>query len=360
MKKIVKIKNISIAIFLALIIILNYYNVSFAEKYDNYTSEDKFYTLSITNNEHDKYAQENIYRFVTSSNDLDLHKNFKLGQGITIVNEDGQERTLYPIYKNNEIVSTFLVATYQGEVGGIYSIAYANRLNKIHKLATNEKPLMLVSFNDDLWGVIDNIAYSLNELTELKFDNLIENKNLTVKNNKDYLEYNSNNFALRMPSGYVLRFNIKYTQPSGQARCYSYALANILYNEGYDWHTPERIAKYFNYSRGVSFASLSNYLDKYNFRNISTDKGYLSKDSVREQIYIKNNYILVGGRNINDRGQHALVIFGYNNSKNTYSFWNPWYNFTQYMDMDSRLMNTKGSIVYKWDAGYIKDISKIK
>ena len=359
MKKIVKIKNISIAIFLALIIILNYYNVSFAEKYDNYTSEDKFYTLSITNNEHDKYAQENIYRFVTSSNDLDLHKNFKLGQGITIVNEDGQERTLYPIYKNNEIVSTFLVATYQDEVGGVYSIAYANKLNKIHKLATKEKPLMLISFNDDLWSVIDNIAYSLNELTELKFDNLIENKNLTVKNNKDYLEYNSNNFSLRMPSNYVLRFNIKYIQPKGVEKCYSYALANILYNKGYDWHTPQRIAKYFNYADGVNIKTLSKYLDKYNFRHVTSNIGYLSKDSVREQIYIKNNYILIGGIDNVDEG-HAFVIFGYNNSKNTYSFWNPWYNFTQYMDMDSRLMSTKDSIVYRWEAGYIKDISKIK
>lgn len=210
-----------------------------------------------------------------------------------------------------------------------------------------------------MWSVIDNIAYSLNELAELKFNNLIENKNLTVKNNKDYLEYNRNNFSLRMPSGYVLRFNIKYIQPKGEEKCYSYALANILYNNGYDWHTPQRIAKYFNYADGVNIKTLSKYLDKYNFRYVASNIGYLSKDSVREQIYIKNNYILIGGIDNVYEG-HAFVIFGYNNAKNTYSFWNPWYNFTQYMDMDSRLMSTKDSIVYRWEAGYIKDISKIK
>ena len=136
-------------------------------------------------------------------------------------------------------------------------------------------------------------------------------------------------------------------------------IANILYNKGYDWHTPQRIAKYFNYAEEILFKDLSRYLDKYNFRHVTSDIGYLSKNSVREQIYIKNNYILIGGIDNVDEG-HAFVIFGYNNSKNTYSFWNSWYNFTQYMDMDSRLMSTKDSIVYRWEAGYIKDISKIK
>lgn len=220
--------------------------------------------------------------------------------------------------------------------------------------------MILTTFDDDLWGIIGKRAYSLNEQKNIIYNKKINTNELVILNGNDNIKYDKNFVSLRSPSGYVLNFDIKYIQPSGKSRFYSYALSNILYNLGYNWHTPETISSYFNYEDGVSFKELSSYLNNYNFSNDAKDSGYLFKGEVIEQIYYKNSYILIGGTNTFSKGQHALVIFGYNNTNNTYSFWNPWYNFTQYMDMDSKLINTKSSTVYKWNAGYIKNIGKIK
>lgn len=348
-----KLKQILFYILTIAVLLVSTDKILFAEN-----KENSFYFLSKENVVHDEYAKQNIYRFVSDSKDNHLFRNFKLGKGIKILNDEKQERTLYPIYLNDKIVATFLVATVEEEVGGIYSIAYSERLNEIKELTSKDKPLVLKSFDEDLWGIIENKAYSLNKNLYKEIEEYRNEIGLVLNDNKLHLTYKQNIISERNPSGHVLGFKIKYTQPDCKKRCYSYALANILYNLGYDWHTPDTISKYFNYASGLSFKRLSKYLDKYNFSNVATDSGYLGKDSVIEQIYYKGRYILVGGTNQSTGSEHAFVIFGYSRSNNTYSFWNPWYNFTQKMDRDTRLMNTSDSRVYKWDAGYIKDIGK--
>ena len=150
-----KLKQILFYILTIAVLLVSTDKILFAEN-----KENSFYFLSKENVVHDEYAKQNIYRFVSDSKDNHLFRNFKLGKGIKILNDEKQERTLYPIYLNDKIVATFLVATVEEEVGGIYSIAYSERLNEIKELTSKDKPLVLKSFDEDLWGIIENKAYN--------------------------------------------------------------------------------------------------------------------------------------------------------------------------------------------------------
>lgn len=62
----------------------------------------------------------------------------------------------------------------------------------------------------------------------------------------------------------------------------------------------------------------------------------------------------------NEKECHAFVITGYfqdaDSKLNSYSVWNPWYDQQQTFDDKSKLIMTKDSRVYKWDAGYLYNI----
>ena len=85
----------------------------------------------------------------------------------------------------------------------------------------------------------------------------------------------------------------------------------------------------------------------------ATDYGYLEMNQVANTIYNNGSYIVVGG---SGAGEHAFVLFGYSQEMMTYTYWNPWFGYTQTMDADTRVMQADNNTVYVWDAGYIRNI----
>ena len=88
----------------------------------------------------------------------------------------------------NTIIATFLVADVDGEVSGVYSTNYIEQLNAIYSQTSEEKPLWIIVYEEEIYGIIGNDVYNLNSNIGIS-DNTIEipselNTNYSIINAK--------------------------------------------------------------------------------------------------------------------------------------------------------------------------------
>lgn len=347
-----KLKNfllIPVIFICSIIINLNVANNVAAVRADNHAD---FYAYKTNNAEHDEYAYDNAMRLIIGSGETDLMNGSNLGKGLLVMGKDSF--SLYPVWNNEKIVATLVVTTYDGEVSGAFSRNFADGLEYVRNLTTESQPLYIVVDDDGTWGVVGRVGFNLNDPHEKKTFSFDTSESRVINGDELFLQHKKVENQLRTVSNYALPFSIAYQQTGSY--CYAYALANTLYNLDYTQHTPDRIIAYFNYSNGASFDELTNYLSANGLASEYSDYGYLSMEQVANTIFNNRSYIVIGGKKVNGKPQHACVLYGYSQEMDTYNYWNPWYMYTQTMDAKTRIMIADRNHVYKWDAGYIRNI----
>ena len=103
---------------------------------------------------------------------------------------------------------------------------------------------------------------------------------------------------------------------------------------------------------------MKNYLSSKNLNCTYSEDGYLQFDSVKNIIW-NYKYMYIAGRRYNSSGEvvsaHAFVLHGYiyDGVSKMYSVWNPWYNYKQTIDANTRVITTEDTRTYTWNRGYI-------
>lgn len=303
------------------------------------------------------YAKENVNIFMLSHYADTEFDDIELGKGITIFNQREDKKMLFPMWKGDEVVATFVVGEEDGEYFSVYSEAYVGQLNYLFK-NTGSNPIYLFSNDNGIYAIINDRWYDLNKNGGDYFYSVIatiDKENIPIINAKEKLTFNPY-IQTRIPTSYSKSFNIYHRQMG--AYCYSYALGNILMNMGYISYTPEDIQGYMNYAEGASKSDLSNYLNSKGLSCNYNNYGYLSFDDVMSLIYNNNSYIYIGAKSNNRNASHAFVIYGYFNNGTTqlYNFWNPWYSYKQTMSAGNRITETETSETFTWNNGNLYNI----
>lgn len=305
------------------------------------------------------YATSNLGFFMYCYGHGHENADFLLGHGIVINDPEDYEKVLFPIWKDNEIVATFLVTTLEGGTcQGSYSEIYAEQLNAIKNIATQATPLSLVVLDDTFYAVISEQWYDLNgypgeHITKTNGE-APSTAVIDAHDSLTYVEYQQ----VRIPTSYAVPYQLRFIQGSSKY-CYAFALSNTLFNLGYTLSTPASIIEYMNRSEGAYMRDLAACLADNNKLSCTySDNDYLIFSDVSRIIYQIKQPIIIGAHRVNTYYGHAFVIFGYadNSLIQTYSVWNPWYNYTQVVDASTRHIPTESTTDYIWDGGYLYNI----
>lgn len=334
--------------------------VLFPIKSINASERIGLYVNTKINENSDVYVENNISSFIMAHGyDYTYANNLEVGKGIYIDDPNDVEKYVYPIWNDDTIVATFLVYNLEGVYSGSYSTMYANQLNELYHLTNQTTPLSIAVRDEDIFGIISNNWYNLNEdLCISKTENYVNNLNLEVLNAYEKIDY-VEKIQSRASTSNISPFTIYQKQPSGEAKCYSYALGNMLMNRGYSSYTPANIQSYMKNIDAALISQLVNYCNSKNLTFSYSLRGYASVNNVK--MYIDAyDYILVYAEKYGDSSttRHVFVIIGYTyDGVNTfYRFWNPWYSDFQTMDSSTRIMPTKTSTSYYWNNGYIYNV----
>lgn len=279
-----------------------------------------------------------------------------IGRGITIDDPKDYDKVLFPVFRNNDIIGSLIVIDYKGQFTATYSELYADRLEQLQPLTSLETPLRIVVNNDDIFAVIDDKSYNLNNSSSIDAalpSHLSDGRALKVN---DYLRYDEP-VLTRIPTSYAKSWTV-YDPQGTDYYCYSYALGNILLNMGYDY-TPKDIQDFMEGAKEASKSDMNDFLESVGLSCTFKNRGYLAFESVMNIIYHNDSYIYIGAGNTADEtSSHAFVIYGYssNGSRNLYRVWNPWYDYTQSFDADTRIITTASSTTFEWDNGYLYNI----
>ena len=134
-----------------------------------------------------------------------------LGCGISINDPKDYEEVLFPIWKDDEIVATFLVTTLEeGICQGSYSEIYTEQLNAIKNVATQETPLSLIVLDDTFYAVICDQWYDLNgdpgEYITINDRTITSITVVDARDSLTYIEYQQP----RTPTSYTLPYRFIY------------------------------------------------------------------------------------------------------------------------------------------------------
>lgn len=119
-----------------------------------------FYAYSNDIYEFDDYAQQKVNLFMYSYYGY-IDDSLELGKGVIIINDNGYQQVLYPVWKNNEIVAKFIVVKVGDELSGTFSTTLVEQLNSLIDLTSEKYPMLLLG-KDCLYAKIGEQLYNLN------------------------------------------------------------------------------------------------------------------------------------------------------------------------------------------------------
>lgn len=78
------------------------------------------------------------------------------------------------------------------------------------------------------------------------------------------------------------------------------------------------------------------------------------------EIFIVFNMLIMSFFSITVYAGHTMVLYGYtiNSSGSTYRIWDTPYDTYKIMDANTRLVTSDNTHVYRWNSGYVYNISK--
>lgn len=307
----------------------------------------------------EEYAAAKLSSFIRAYGHSVDTSAFTLGQGILIDDPDDLEKVLFPVWNAGNIVATLLVITVEdGVYQGSYSEIYAEQLNALKNIPTESSPLFLTVSDGHFYAVISDQWYDLNGVAgEYITQGPVPESGLDVVDAAESLPYTVYP-QTRIPSAHSKPFKQIYQQPDTEGYCYAYALATILLNMGYTEYVPSDIKNYIG-TTGASEEQLAGYLASKGLScTYKNEDAYLPYDLVQRAIYSGSSCIYMGTMRTTGKGAHAFVLIGYADDglNKTYRVWNPWYQYTQAIDAETRIIPTEDSRTYIWNNGYLYNI----
>ena len=191
-----------------------------------------YYANSIDSSGYDEYAIDHYDQFIDAAaagGILSFNVQYNLGEAICIYSDDIYEKVIYPIWSEGCITATLLVIDTEYGYSGSLSTQYSSCLNDIIRRTSISAPLSLVSINDELYGVVNDVWYNMNTSEETEaICSYQSSDSKSIVSVIDNVQLSITPIPTRYPSYYVKSFTIQYQQTG--AYCYAYALGNILYN----------------------------------------------------------------------------------------------------------------------------------
>ena len=292
-----------------------------------------------------------------------------LGNGIFINESSDYPKVLYPVWKRENIVGSYVVARNNGTYSGSYSEGHANVLNSIKEKVSIDNPLKLVKEQDYLYVVLGEEVYDIDGIPSERVDveiNANNEEELSIINIKESLVYDKLILS-RAPTSFTNNFTVYHSNPSDDFNCYAYCLSNILRNLGYSKYTYTYVKNNCTNELGVTggnmnVASIRNFLTNEGFSYGSSSSSYLSPSQVRTAIYSNDNYIMMGLRFTEKSGDHYAIMYGYasSGSATVYTLWDPRSSSGTRHTMESsslKYTNTRLEEL-EWSKGYFINFNK--
>lgn len=328
------------------------------------------YAYSSSDSGAEQYAGSMLCSFARAHGYSGSFSDITLGKGISIYNPDDLDKTLFPIWKDGEIVYTLLVLDTGDYYTGSFSESYAEQLGALKNVANQQAPLSLVA-DDGFYAVVGSKWYDLNG----------EAGSYAVKAASGQAAYSSVVNACdavsyvvtpqpRIPTSYRKSFNVFDHQKENELTCYAYCMATILTNMSGGTYANFKVC-YDEIKNHVgnawnTFEKTAEYLSSKQYTYVYRNYQYMTFNEAKYELYNHDSYICIAVALMDEEGilyigSHALVIFGYydDGANQFYNIWDPYDLATktmQVLNVNQFYLNPRGPMVYLWDHGYITNI----
>lgn len=353
-----------VSIILSLFLVISNSIVAFAHE------NVEFYVYTSNTEEFDKYASENIGNYIYGHYGY-LDDTIELGKGVSVYGNVDNPIVVYPIWKNNVIVATFMVVLIDNEFTGTYSSNNVAQLNYVKELISLDRPLKLAIINDEFYFLIDNDVYDANSNIGIVIKDVIVSE-IDFKDGQ-VIDCSENiEFILpiipKVPTGYSLGWSYSYHNPEDDYYCHAYSLSGLLMNQGFTQYTFSKVKSGITTFEGgtipltkANVAKVVSYLKKEGFTCVSSSSGYLSYTDIQTYLYNNQKYVMVG-LTYEGSGNHFGVITAYANLSGTitYTIYDPRSEGSGLCTMSgsTRKFTNSDLETYIWDAGYITGVTK--
>ncbi len=317
------------------------------------------------------YAIENVAAYLIGYSSIDNFQldDIKMGQPFTIVKEKSTDEDVYyfPIFLNNMIIYTFRVYLNENQqYTGILSPYLAQELNSYKNHTSITEPLVLLMDNMNLLGIQNDLVQILEKnhfnknINKYTFTNIDFSLNdvVDITETIEFLvkpEIQTLSSQASINSRF-LKLDMKETQ-GNEPWCAAYATASILrYKGAGEKITAEYIMReVYPDSKNLREKSLNReqivtYAKRKGYEKTKEVSIAINNDMVVSEI--ENDtpiYLACQGQGSYKNFRHALVLCGYNNMNNTYTVWNPWYDWVELISSYGREYKVNSSGSYKWD-----------
>lgn len=312
------------------------------------------------------YAVDNAYDFLVSRSNIDNIdlNNVTMGYPFTIGKEivDEDDVFYFPIFSGQKVIYTFRVYADNNSYTGILSPYLTEELNKYMDATSKADPLSIYMDNGNLIALQGG---AIDVLEEAHFGyEPVGNKALFSVDSLDVVDINSkidlqitSDISPMASASKNLSLDMKETQGS-QSWCAAFAMSSILRYKGAGSSITAKAIMQATFPKSkdletesISRSQLVSYAKGKGYKSTKESSSTLSNSTVVSEIYTNTTPIYAGceGTGTYKKARHALVISGYDNSKSTYTVWNPWYDYTETINQSSKTYKVNSSSSFIWD-----------
>lgn len=323
-----------------------------------------------------KEAYKKLLNGAFKNGSISYVESASLGSPFTIFYSQTESTVYYfPIFSQNKVIATMriyhdlILSQKKGSISytGILSEYMVDELNTLLERNDIDSPVCLFMYNNNV------MMYADTEVTDFLVTDSFSarNYNADPPSTGDFISIDptliidSTHFVQNMlasrdqvqPLHKFLTLSIVETQGSNNSWCGAYCTAIIIryltsnptiptayslmyYVYGPDLNGPDSFSVPDTLAAGV----------RYGFSPVRSRQP-ISKSQVYAEICAGKPIYITGKRYDSASGEkkyHALVINGYDSPSETYSIWNPWYNYYETMDEDT-LQYVTGNLTYTWN-----------
>lgn len=300
------------------------------------------------------FADANIAKYIMSMHDSLDYKQISVGFPFAFADENA-DIYYFPVMYNGEIYYLFRVyPDGNGSFAAAISPFLADELESLAESTSRKNPLYLNMVESKIVASIGDLEYVLFEypidLAEDGISALSSDENeYSITDAKKDIGFDLSFAESRAVSNYI-DLDIIETQGSNNW-CAAYASSTIMRTLGY-YCTAVDLINYFYDEPNTSYFVSGTQIRKYAIDNFGLYPIYvhyrLSNDLLYNEID-NGRPVYFEMLNVNKNTGHAIVLRGYDTEAQTWSIWNPWYNFYESFTMGDRYVPTgKSSETYTY------------
>ena len=329
-----------------------------------FASENRgLYVKTDTTKDVNEYAVEMFNKFLIAQDDITDYEGISLATGIKLyINDSSYDYYVYPVVKNNHIISTIHISKDKDGLASTYTKSLAEELESLRSKTSISKPLILFMHENAICAEIGDETFVLENHSETKIKlnsaspkvslyNIDSSNSVNIFSN--LIENTVANKPMTMSSPvYKMPWTIYETQ-GNNPWCASITTANIVNNiKKSRYTTSAKIRSFLGDNDGLTISQVYRYLKLNGFtKSKNIQSGSLSFNDV----YVDTSQNRPIYASLKDSsGGHAIAIIGYNQTANAYYIHNPWRTYTETMAVGGTYVTNGHN--YKWTGGAIYNI----